>query len=203
MSERLNNLVRQLSAGDQSAADALYNELAPYLRLVVRRNLPRRLQSKFDSVDIVQSVWADFIGGLHAGKWRFDGGAQLRAFLLRATRNRLIDRVRHFRVAAEHERPLSWAVGGRAASDPRPSQQAQAEDLWQRLLAVCPTEHHELLRMKSAGASLATIARQTGLHIDSVRRILRQLARQVALDGPVRAPVSLLPQTTADRGDPR
>lgn len=182
MSDRLNELVARLTAGDESAADALYADLAPYLRLVVRRNLPRRLRSKFDSVDIVQSVWADFIGGLHAGRWRFDGGAQLRAFLLRATRNRLIDRVRHFRIAAEHERPLSWALGGREGRDPRPSQHAQANDLWHQLLAVCPAEHHELLRMKSAGAPLAAIAKHTGLHVDSIRRILRQLARQVALD---------------------
>lgn len=182
MSDRLDDLVRRLSSSDDSAAEELYREIAPYLRLVVRRNLPRRLRAKFDSVDIVQSVWADFIDGLHRGRWRFEGAAQLRAFLLKSARNRLIDRVRQFRVAAEHERPFSSAIARRAGSEARPSQHAQANDLWERMFAVCPVEHRELLQMKTSGASLAAIAKCTGLHIDSIRRILRRIVRQVSLD---------------------
>lgn len=184
MSDYLDQLVRQLSDGEMSAAESLYAEIAPYLRLVVRRNLPRRLRAKFDSVDVVQSVWADFIGGVQTGRWQFNSVAQVRAFLLKSTRNRLIDRVRQFRVATEHERSL--AKGNSSDNwqcrEPRPSQQAQASDLWQRLLAACPPEHHELLRMKGEGAPLAVIADRTGLHVDSIRRILRQLAREVSLD---------------------
>lgn len=182
MSERLDQLVERLAKGDQSVAEDLYTEIAPYLRLVVRRNLPRRLRAKFDSVDIVQSVWADFIDGLQRGRWQFEGAAQLRAFLVKSARNRLIDRVRQFRVAAEHERPLSGAVARREGREPRPSQNAQANDLWERMFAVCPVEHREVLQMKTAGAPLGAIAAQTGLHVDSVRRILRQIARQVSLD---------------------
>jgi RNA polymerase sigma factor (sigma-70 family) len=186
MSQRLDDLVDRLTVGDASAADALYAELAPYLQLVVRRNLPRRLRSKFDSIDVVQSVWADFIDGLHAGRWRFDSAAQLRAFLLKSTRNRLIDRVRQFRRAIEHERPLNVSATGPQweCREPRPSEQAQAADLWARLLTVCPPEHRELLRLKGAGAPLALIADRTGLHIDSVRRVLRKLAKQMSLDVP-------------------
>jgi RNA polymerase sigma factor (sigma-70 family) len=184
MSDYLDRLVERLSEGDMSAAESLYAEIAPYLRLVVRRNLPRRLRAKFDSVDVVQSVWADFIGGLQARRWQFDSAAQVRAFLLKSTRNRLIDRVRQFRVAAQHERSLAKDISTDhwQCREPRPSQQAQASDLWERLLSACPPEHRELLRMKCEGAPLAKIASQTGLHIDSIRRILRQLAREVSLE---------------------
>jgi RNA polymerase sigma factor (sigma-70 family) len=183
MSEHLDRLVERLSQGEMSAAESLYAEIAPYLRLVVRRNLPRRLRPKFDSVDVVQSVWADFIGGLQAGRWQFASAAQVRAFLLKSTRNRLIDRVRQYRVAVEHERSLAAAVSSDQwqCREPRPSQHAQASDLWQRLLSACPPEHRELLRMKGDGAPLAAIASRTGLHVDSIRRILRQLAREVSL----------------------
>lgn len=187
MTDRLDELVRRLggnegNAANDAAAEDLYAEIAPYLRLVVRRNLPRRLRAKFDSIDIVQSVWVDFIDGLRRGRWRFERAAQLRAFLLKSARNRLIDRVRQFRVATEHERPFSSAIAGRPGQEARPSQHAQANDLWERMFALCPAEHHEVLRMKRAGASLAAIAERTSLHIDSVRRILRQIARQVSLD---------------------
>src|SRR5690242_17305743 len=133
MAEHLDDLVARLTKGESAAAESLYAELAPYLRLVVRRNLPRRLRPKFDSIDVVQSVWADFIGGLQSGRWQFDSAAQVRAFLLKSTRNRLIDRVRQFRVAAQHERSLakSRSTDNWPCRDPRPSQQAQAGDLWE------------------------------------------------------------------------
>jgi RNA polymerase sigma factor (sigma-70 family) len=184
MSDYLDRLVERLSEGEMSAAESLYAEIAPYLQLVVRRNLPRRLRAKFDSVDVVQSVWADFIGGLQTRRWQFDSAAQVRAFLLKSTRNRLIDRVRQFRVAAQHERSLAKDISTDQwqCREPRPSQQAQASDLWERLLSACPPEHRELLRMKCEGAPLAKIASQTGLHVDSIRRILRQLAREVSLE---------------------
>ena len=183
-SDPLELLVERLAAGDVSAADSLYAEFERYLRLVVRRSLPRRLRAKFDSTDVVQSVWADLIAGLRASRWHFATPDQLRAFLLKATRNRLIDRVRQQRNAIEHERSLDdSAQAHRSASrDPTPSQYAQAEDLWQRLLALCPPEHHALLRMKGDGLPLATIAERTGLHVDSVRRVLRRLARQLSLE---------------------
>ncbi|MGH7192603.1 MAG: RNA polymerase sigma factor, partial [Candidatus Saccharimonadales bacterium] len=126
MTDQLDELARQLSHDGGFAADDLYKEISPYLRLVVRRSLPRRLRAKFDSIDIVQSVWAGFIDGLQRGRWRFEGAAQLRAFLRKSARNRLIYRVRHFRVAAEHERQLSSAVARHEGREARPSQQAQA-----------------------------------------------------------------------------
>lgn len=201
MSDHLDHLIERLSVGEMSAAESLYAELAPYLRLIVRRNLPRRLRAKFDSIDVVQSVWADFIAGLQTGRWRFDTAAQLRAFLLKSTRHRLIDRVRQFRVAAKHERSLASVASGERwqGREPRPSQHAQANDLWQHLLAACRPEHRELLRMKSEGAPLAAIATRTGLHVDSIRRILRQLARDVSLgsresDEPLRESGMAAPQ---------
>jgi hypothetical protein len=57
---------------------------------------------------------------------------------------------------------------------------AQARDLWERILARCPAEHRPLLALKRQGYALAEIAQRTGLHPDSVRRILRTLARQLA-----------------------
>jgi RNA polymerase sigma-70 factor (ECF subfamily) len=74
-------------------------------------------------------------------------------------------------------------LDGLAASpEPRPSEVAQAGDLWEKMLALCPPEHHELLRLRRQGLLLTEIAARTGLHEGSVRRILRQLARQLALE---------------------
>ena len=178
----LDALLEKLCSGDDAAAEEVFRTYEPYLRMVVRRQLPARLRAKFDSVDVVQSVWVDVLHGFRESGWRFATSAQLRAFLVKVTRNRFIDRVRQHQRVLNHEQPLESAEleGLSRARDPRPSEVVQAEDLWQQMLALCPPAHHQLLRLKREGKSLAEIAEQTGLHPSSVRRILYDLARQLA-----------------------
>src|SRR5712692_8385457 len=145
--QTLDKLVEQLNAGDEAAAERLYQLYEPYLRKVVRRQLPRQLRSKFDSQDVVQSVWAHLLRGFREADWQFAGPAQLRAFLATVTRRRPTDRIGHFHVAQAHERSLAdpEAANVPAAFHPRPSELARANDLWERMLALCPPEHHALL----------------------------------------------------------
>jgi RNA polymerase sigma-70 factor (ECF subfamily) len=181
----LDDLLEKLCSGDAAAAEQVFLTYEPYLRMVVRRQLPARLRAKFDSVDVVQSIWADVLHGFREAGWRFSSANQLRAFLVKVTRNRFIDRVRQHQRILDREQPLETAelenLAG--AREPRPSEVVQADDLWQELLALCPPAHHDLLRLKRQGKSLAEIAAQTGLHPSSVRRILYDLARQLAARG--------------------
>jgi RNA polymerase sigma-70 factor (ECF subfamily) len=178
----LHLLLEKLSAADGAGAEQAFGDCEAYLRLVVRRQLPGPLRAKFDSADVVQSVWARVLPGLREGRWQFATAAEFRAFLVTVARRRLTDRLRHFHVALERERPLEGGDpdGGPAGHAPRPSEVAQAGDLWEKMLALCPPEHHEVLRLKRHGLPLEEIAARTGLHEGSVRRILRKLARQLA-----------------------
>jgi RNA polymerase sigma-70 factor (ECF subfamily) len=178
-------LLDRLSRGDADAADAVFRKYEPFLRRLVRRLLRPRLRSKFDSADVVQSVWTDLIAGFQVGRWRFADEARLRAFLVRMTRNRFLDRYRQARTALERERPLAGFASWRLPEAPaaRPSENARAVEVWERLLALCPPEHQEVLQLRRLGLSRAEIAGRTGLHEGSVRRILRGLARRVAFPG--------------------
>src|SRR2546430_733285 len=131
----LDALLQKLCSGDAAAAEEVFRTYEPYLRMVVRRQLPAQLRPKFDSVDIVQSVWADVLQGFRDAGWRFSDAAHLRAFLVKVPRTRFIDRVRQYRKAAEREQPLlPDAPGGLPASDqPRPSEFAQANELWAQM----------------------------------------------------------------------
>src|SRR5439155_20679249 len=136
-------LIDLLGRGDDEAAARVFAEYEPYLRMVVRQRLTPRLRAKFDSVDIVQSVWVDVLDHVRDGARRFEGPAQLRNFLVRATLNRFIDRIRTHRRAVDRERPMMSDEVGQVA-DARgvsPSQVEQAEELWHRTLDLCPPSH--------------------------------------------------------------
>jgi RNA polymerase sigma factor (sigma-70 family) len=180
----LEQLIERLKQGDVTAAEQLLVAFEPQLRLLVRRQLSPDLQAKFDSVDVVQSVWANLLDGFRGGRWQFRDAQQLRAFLLRATQNRFIDQVRKHRQASRRERPLDQPSTSDepAAARPSPTENVRAAEMWDRLVALCPEQHRWLLELKRQGFSLAEIAARTGLHESSVRRILYDLARRFALD---------------------
>jgi RNA polymerase sigma factor (sigma-70 family) len=185
MSTALDNLLAQLCSGNTTAAAQAFLTYEPFLRLAVRRHLPGPLRAKFDSADVVQSVWADMLRGFREGGWRFTDAEHLRAFLFVATRNRLIDLVRAHQKAVQREEPLGDGDQQHVipSPQPRPSEEMQASDLWERILAHCPPEHHAILGLRRQGYTHSEIAQRTGLHADSVRRILRLLARKLAFTG--------------------
>ena len=188
--DSLDELLAKLNSGEGAAAQEVFLTYEPYLRKVVRRLLPAELRAKFDSVDVFQSVCGDVLVAFRQGGMRFATVAQLRAFLIKATRNRFIDRVRQHRTAVRLERPLETTEPQRLpnSAQPRPSESAAAEELWERLLVLCPPEHHQLLRMRRSGASAREIAARVNIHEGSVRRILRDLSLRLACGSAASAP---------------
>ncbi len=67
------------------------------------------------------------------------------------------------------------------ARQPRPSEVAQGNELWKLMLDECPPAHREILFLKRQGLPLAEIAARSGLHEGSIRRILYDLARKLAV----------------------
>jgi RNA polymerase sigma-70 factor (ECF subfamily) len=181
--ESLEPLLEKLCAGDMAVAKKVFLAYEPYLRKVIRRQLPQRLRAKFDSVDVVQSVWADLLDGYRAGNWNFPDVRRLQAFLVQAARNRFIDRFRKHRVAFAKEQPLGGLHTSEMpiALEPRALELLEAQELWQQMLALCRPEHRELLELKRQGVPMEELVTRTGLHPGSIRRILRNLARKLAL----------------------
>ena len=141
-------------------------------------------------MDVVQSVWADLLDGFDAARWRFSDREHLRAYLARVTYNHFVNNCRRHGRALERERPFpdDAQPGLLPSCQPRPSELAQAGELWELLNGLCPPAHRELLGLKRQGFPLAEIAARTGLHEGSVRRVLRRLARQLAFDQAPPAP---------------
>jgi RNA polymerase sigma-70 factor (ECF subfamily) len=178
----LETLLEKLAKGESEAAERVFRDYEPFLRAMVRKRLTPMLRAKFDSMDVVQSTWADVLEGYRKEGWRFQDQSHLRAFLARVTYNHFATLCRRNRAALEHEQVLDeqeWP-GEPAASHPRPSQVAQAGELWNTLLDLCPPAHRQVLELKGQGLALAEIAERTGFHESSVRRILYDLAKRLA-----------------------
>jgi RNA polymerase sigma factor (sigma-70 family) len=171
--ERLNNR-------EVEAIETAFQAYEPQLRMVVRRQIPQSLRAKFDTVDVVQSVWASVLQGLRDGDLRFTDESHLRSFLIRLALFRFIDLCRHHRLALGRERPLAVfeAKQLRTAPCDRPTEILKAEELLDRLMKLCPPSHHELLRLRAMGLPVAEIAARTGFHAGSIRRIFHDLKRR-------------------------
>ena len=175
--DALEALLARSAAGDLTAAEQAMLACEPYLRMVVRRRMPEQARAKFDSLDVVQSVWVDLVRGMRDAAWRFEDAARLRAFLTRAVQRRLIDRLRQHRRALVAEENLGPADIAEVASsdDPRPSEVVQADELWKQIRSACPPAHRTLLELKRQGLSIPEIAARVGLNEGSARRILFNL----------------------------
>ena len=175
----LQRLLDKIQAGDEDASTEVYNEYVPYLRMVVRRHINHDLRAKFDSLDVVQSVWADLLDGLRKGKWTFESPGHLRAFLIRATKNRLVDYTRRYANAAALQTRLNEEQLPED-TQPRPSAEARANEKWNDILRQCRPEHRKIIELKRDGYSLAEIAEQSGYHPSSIRRILYTLDEHIS-----------------------
>jgi RNA polymerase sigma-70 factor (ECF subfamily) len=178
----LDLLLENLAKGESEAAERVFRDYEPFLRAMVRKRLTPMLRAKFDSMDVVQSVWADVLEGYRNEGWKFNDQSHLRAFLARVTYNHFATLCRRNRAALEHEHVVGqdeWP-GEPAVRQPRPSQVAQADELWTTLMDLCPPAHRQVLELKGQGVPLVEIAERTGFHESSVRRILYDLAKRLA-----------------------
>src|SRR5258707_9658986 len=101
----------RIQAGDEAAARELLARYEAEVRLVVRRQLPRLLRSRFDSLDFLQSVWGSFFRRVRSGPAEFEDSRHLVAFLARAAKNKVIDEYRRAASRKQKKHPAGPVWG--------------------------------------------------------------------------------------------
>jgi len=129
---------------------------------------------------VVQSVWVQVVRQLGQDGWQVKDENQLKALLATIARRRAITRARQIERSPD-QNSQSGLEDMPDIRHPRASEVAQANDLWEQLLDLCPPDHHPVLTLRREGHSLDEIASRTGLHEGSVRRIIRRLSRDLAM----------------------
>lgn len=185
--------------GDETAIRDLLQSFGDDVRRMVRARLPRVLRSQFDSMDFVQEVWQSvFVRDGEsepepepepAASGRFDNAQHLRAYVAGVVRNKVFQEHRRRTQTRKYdlarEEPLHGHHPGREgprdlpAPDPTPSQNVQAQDRWDQLLAGRSPREAQVIDLRRQGLTFPEISEQTGLHDRTVRRIIDDARRRL------------------------
>jgi RNA polymerase sigma factor (sigma-70 family) len=175
----------RIRAGDEEAARELLARYEAQVRLVVRRQIPRLLRSRFDSLDFLQSVWASFFVRLRAGPEKFEDPRYLVTFLAQVAKNKVVDQYRRaISRKQDMQREESLSVGSSpprelVADQDTASELAEANEAFSRLRDLLPVDRQEILTLKVAGLTSREIGERLGLSERTVRRALEELRRRV------------------------
>ena len=182
----LPGFLARIRAGDQEAARELLARYEAEVRLVVRRQLPKLLRSRFDSIDFLQSVWGSFFRRVQAGPADFEDARHLVAFLAKAAKNKVIDEYRRAASRKQdmrREEPLAAGDGGRGLDLPdggdSPSDLAEAHEAFDRLRDLMPEGRRAILDLKAGGLSSREVGARLGLSERTVQRVIDDLRQRV------------------------
>jgi RNA polymerase sigma factor (sigma-70 family) len=184
----LRQFLARIRDGDEDAARELLRRYEAKVRLVVRRQLPRLLRSRFDSQDFVQSIWGSFIRRIKSGPTELEGTNNLIGFLARAARNKVID---EYRRASSRKQDMRREESMYEGAEPRevaghadtPIEVAEASEALSRLRDLVPEDRRTVLDLKAQGLSTVEIAARLGLGERTVRRVVEDLRRRAGIGG--------------------
>jgi RNA polymerase sigma-70 factor (ECF subfamily) len=188
-SQDVRALLARIQAGEEDAARELLGRYESKVRMVVRRQLPRLLRSRFDSIDFLQSVWGSFFHRIRTGSNDLDEERNLIAFLAWAARNKVIDEYRRAstqRQDIHRESPLRHEPedgGAFVAPDETPSQVALARETFGRLRELLPEDRRVILELKAEGFSCREIGQRLGVSERTVQRVLEDLKGRAGIEG--------------------
>jgi RNA polymerase sigma factor (sigma-70 family) len=183
--DEFSDLLRRAKAGDDEAIRDFLSRFEGEVRTMVRSRLPKKLRSRFDSTDFVQSVWQSFFLDPAREPRDFDNVEHFRGFLYGMVRNKVGQQHRRLTKTEKYdltrEEPLYLRRGDRevlrevVSPEPSPSQAVQAKDRMAQLTAGRSPREVEVLTLRRQGLTFVEIAARTGINERTVRRVIEDV----------------------------
>lgn len=159
------DFLRRIRAGDEAAARELVQRYEPLVRREVRMRMhDRRLNRVFDSVDVTQSVFAQFFNQV-ADDFELESPEQLMRLLVAMARNRTISRVRsEHRMIRDLRRLTSetGAIDKVQATQPSPSEYISQHEEFELLQRALTDEERRIVELRKQGLGWDEIAASLG-----------------------------------------
>jgi RNA polymerase sigma-70 factor (ECF subfamily) len=183
-------LLRRVRAGDEAASAELVRRYQPAIRIAVRARLSDPgLRRLFDSVDICQSVFANFFVRATAGDFELHKPDQLIQLLATMARNRVTDHAIKQQAARRDYRRIERPAGDGEFVDgvPSPSDEVSIKELIQAFQSRLSAEERYLADQRALGVPWAEIAAAIGGKPDTLRvqleRAINRVTRELRLEG--------------------
>jgi RNA polymerase sigma-70 factor (ECF subfamily) len=183
-------LLRRVRGGDEAAAAELVRRYEPSVRRAVRLRLTDpRLRRAFDSLDVCQSVLANFFARARAGQFELDSPEQLTRLLIEMTDNKVRDLVRREHATRRDQRRVEGAgeqaLESVAAHQDTASEIMAGNELEEQVRGLLSEEERYLLDQRRAGRDWDDLAAEFGTTADALRmkhkRALERVYRQLGL----------------------
>jgi RNA polymerase sigma-70 factor (ECF subfamily) len=183
-------LIRRVGVGDDQAAARLVRDFEPAVRRVLRARLRDnpRARREFDSMDICQSVMANFFVRAAAGQFDLKEPDDLIKLLLTMTRNKLAEKMRR---QHRQRRDSRRTVGGveelaLAGEHPSPSSVLAGKELLEEVRLRLSEEDRRMVDLRTQGLSWEEIAVSlggtAGARRNQLARALDRVASELKLD---------------------
>ena len=184
------DLIDRVRARDEQAAAELVRLYEPTIRMAIRVRLSDPALRRFlDSMDICQSVLANFFVRAASGQFELDTADQLVKLLVTMARNKLANYVLQQRAARRDQRRVEKAITNESElvdPGPSPSQVVVNKELLQECRRHLSEEERQLADLRASGRSWDEIAAEVGAKPDTVRsrltRALDRVARELRLE---------------------
>jgi RNA polymerase sigma factor (sigma-70 family) len=183
--------IARIRAGDEQAAAELVRRYEPEIRLEVRtwlRLRDPRLRRVFDSMDVCQSVLANFFLRVAAGDFDLERPEQLAALLAGIARNKLSEHVRHHQRQRRDIRRVEAAP--EALEVPvveTPSQWVAGKELLAEFRRRLSDDERKLAELRADGQDWAAVAAAVGGTAEGCRkqlsRAVERIERELGLVG--------------------
>jgi RNA polymerase sigma factor (sigma-70 family) len=186
MSEGLTfrDLILRVRAGEEAAAAELVRRYEPSLRRAIRLRLrDPRLRRLLDTVDICQSVLADFFVRAALGRFELGRPEQLLHLLAVMARHKLINQFHKQRAVRRDLRRVESAPAedhALAAPDTTPSQKVAGQELLREARRRLAPDERQLLEFREQGWEWSQIAAELGSSPEALRKKLARAVERVA-----------------------
>ena len=186
--------IRRIRSGDEAAARELIQQYEQELRIIarVRLNDPR-MRRVLDSIDVCQSILANFFARAAVGQFDLESPQDLMNLLATMVRNKVTDYVRAQKTQqrdAERLNPQSVETLDLAGADETPSTIVSNQELLEKVRERLSSEEREIADLRREGQTWESISERLGEPAEALRkrfsraidRVSAELGLQTFLD---------------------
>jgi RNA polymerase sigma factor (sigma-70 family) len=186
-------LLRGLIDGDQESFAAFWDRYGERLNRLANGRLPRHMQRRIESDDVVQSVCRTFFRRMREGRLDLRKHQQIWPLLCAITLNKVRMQIRYQLQDKRHpgrEVPLGPADGESQHSRPfdvaeegvDPQQAVAFAEQLERILGRLDKEQRQIIELRLEGCNGEEIADRLNISTRTVRRITSRIREQLAHD---------------------